>query len=87
MTDRNIEQQWEKLRFEILKNKPKLKWPYPPEIVRRRDLLVYAQVYFEKIMLAKQEQDEILENYYCEKYFDTMAEYYRQGILNIRIQD
>jgi len=49
--------------------------------------LVYAQVYFEKIMLAKQEQDEILENYYCEKYFDTMAEYYRQGILNIRIQD
>lgn len=49
MNKTKLKKEWDKIRVEILRNKPKSSCPYPPEIVFLRELLLAAQIILEKI--------------------------------------
>ena len=58
MTKRQIDREYEKIDYEIRANKPSIS-PYPPDIVKRRELLLYAQVHLANIFDAKKQRDKI----------------------------
>lgn len=43
MTKQQIKQEWERLRFEIIEDKPKIKAPYPQNVTLTRLLLQLAR--------------------------------------------
>lgn len=76
MNKKQIEQEWEKLNFELLENKPKIDRPYSSDIVRRRELLLFAQVHLNNIIDAKNKNDRRVEDFETEMYGRTMSTYY-----------
>jgi hypothetical protein len=69
-------QEWKKLNFELFENRPKTDKPYPPEIVKRRTLLLYAQVHLAEAEWAKKCKDLETERLHTEAYNRVMSEYY-----------
>jgi hypothetical protein len=76
MTKKQIEKEWVWLNFEIFKNRPKTDKPYPSHVVKRRELLLYAQVHLSEISWAKKCKDLETEELHTEAYNFTMARYY-----------
>lgn len=76
MTKKQLLQEWEKLNFEMFKNKPVAKGPYPDSIVKRRELLLYAQVHLSEIEWAKKCKSLEMERLHTEKYYHVMQMYY-----------
>jgi len=52
MTKQQIQKEWKRIRFELVKNKPKIKESYPPEIVVMRELLLLARFALCKIKIG-----------------------------------
>ncbi len=77
MSIRQIQDEWKKLDFEMQYNKPNIEGPYPPEIVRRRELLLIAQVYLANVMYAKAQKDKQRERFETEMYSRIMEMYYQ----------
>jgi hypothetical protein len=75
MNKEQIEQEYIKLKYEIFENKPKTNKPYPPDIVKRRRLLLYAQVHLEEISWAKKCKDSETERLHTEAYNLVMSQY------------
>jgi hypothetical protein len=76
MNKKQIEQEWKKLNFELLENKPKIDGPYPSDIVRRRELLLFAQVHLSNIIDAKDKNDRRVEDFETEMYDRIMSTCY-----------
>jgi hypothetical protein len=76
MNKNKIEQEWRKLNFEVLKNKPKIDGPYPSNIVRKRELLLFAQGHLSNIIGAKIKKNKKLEEFNTKLYDITISRYY-----------
>ena len=76
MTKKQIEKEWVRLNFEIFENRPKTDKPYPSHIVKRRELLLYAQVHLSEISWAKKCKDLETEELHTEAYDSVMLKYY-----------
>lgn len=76
MNKKQIEQEWKKLEIELFENKPKIDGPYPTDIVKRRELLLYAQVHLANILDAKSRKDRWDEWFETEMYNRVMKIYY-----------
>ncbi len=68
MTKRQIEQEYRKIKYEIIENKPNADKPYPPDIVKRREFLIFAQVHLGNILEAKVRKDKRKEIFETEMY-------------------
>lgn len=76
MNKKQIEREWEKLKFEIFSNRPKIDGPYPPDIVKRREFLLFAEVHLNNILDAKIKKDKWDEKFETEMYNKVMGIYY-----------
>jgi len=76
MNKNQIEQEWGKLKFELFENKPQIDGPYPPDVVKRRGFLIYAQVHLNNILDAKMKNDKWDEDFETEMYHRVMDLYY-----------
>ncbi len=76
ITKKQIEQEWQRLNFEIFENKPKTDKPYPSDVVKRRELLLFAQVHLAEISWAKRCKDRETEALHTEVYNLVLQNYY-----------
>ena len=72
MTKQQLQKAWQKIRYEIIHNKPNLRIPYPPKVVRMRELLELAGVVLGKI------ESHNKSNFHQKLYEKIMSEYNRQ---------
>jgi len=76
MNKEQIEQEYRKLKYEIIENRPKIEGPYPPNIVKRRKFLLFAQVHLTNILDAKARKDKWEEEFETAMYKKVMDIYY-----------
>lgn len=76
MIKKQIEQEWQRLNFEVFENRPKTNEPYPIDVVKRRELLLYAQVHLSEISWARKYKDTDAEKLHTEAYNLLMQMYY-----------
>ncbi|MDD5529719.1 MAG: hypothetical protein PHX21_06775 [bacterium] len=76
MTKQQIDREYKKNYYEIHENKPVFDGPYPPEIVKRREFLLFAQVHLGNILGAKLKKDKWEECFETEMYNKVMGIYY-----------
>lgn len=70
MTRKEIEREFQKIDYELRVNKPDSA-PYPPDVVKRREYLLFAQVHLSNILGAKRD-----ERFEAEMYNKVMEIYY-----------
>lgn len=75
MTREQIEKEFTKIDYELRVNKPETA-PYPPDIVKRREYLLFAQVHLSNVFYAKIKKDKWDENFETEMYNKVMEIYY-----------
>ena len=75
MTRKGIEQEFKKIDYELFVNRPNFT-PYPPNVVKRREFLLFAQVHLSNILDAKLKRDEWSERFETEMYSKVMGIYY-----------
>jgi len=75
MRTEQIEEEFKKIRYELISNKPDFV-PYPPNIVKRRELLLYAQVTLSNILGAKLKKDKKSEDFQESLYKIIVSSYY-----------
>jgi len=68
MTKKQIDKEYQKIRYEIHYNKPNIDSPYPKEIVQKREYLLYAQCALSNLLEAKQKKNKKQELLYEEIY-------------------
>ncbi len=73
---KQLSKEWQKLNYEIYENRPKTDKPYPRDMVKRRELLIYAQVHLAEISWAKKCKDWETERLHTEAYNLVMQKYY-----------
>ncbi len=71
--------EWKILDYELFENRPKTDKPYPPDVVKRRELLLYAQVHLSEIAWAQKCKDLETERLHTEAYNLVMSKYYEWG--------
>jgi hypothetical protein len=76
MTNSQINEEYSKLYFEIFENMLKTNKPYSSGIVKRRKLLLYAQLHLAEVSWAKKCKDLASERLHTEAYNCVMSEYY-----------
>ena len=69
----NPNQEWEIIKFETHYNKPKIDRPYPENIVRKRELLLLAQLYLADYQSTKSRK---YKNLFRELYRLIMDKYF-----------
>jgi len=74
MNKRQIEQEFKKVDFELRVNKLETT-PYSPEVVKRREFLLFAQVHLNNILVAKSKNDRFSEKFETEMYHKVMEVY------------
>lgn len=72
-----FDNEWKKLQYEIIYNKPQIDGPYPQEIVDKRELLLYAQVELEKAQTAYNSNKCNLFELHSILYYIIMNRYYK----------
>jgi hypothetical protein len=75
MTRKGIEQEFKKIDYELFINRPNFT-PYPPNVVKRREFLLFAQVHLSNILDAKSKKDSWSERFETEMYSKVMEIYY-----------
>jgi len=76
MTKEQIEKEFKKIDFELRENKPNVIGAFPDEIVKRRELLLLAQVALNNIIGAKQAKNRKEEEFYEDIYQKIIGYYY-----------
>jgi len=71
MKKSKLQQKWKEIRHESITT-PKCKAPYPAEVVRTRELLLYSQVLLGKIGMGED------LDFHEELFEKIMTEYYKQ---------
>ncbi|MCK4321351.1 hypothetical protein KAX08_02395 [candidate division WOR-3 bacterium] len=75
MNRKQIEEEFNKINYELRVNKPDSA-TYPPDIVKRREYLLFAQVHLNNILDAKSKRDKWEEKFETEMYKNVMKIYY-----------
>lgn len=75
MQKEQIKREFKKIDYELRVNKPDSA-PYPPDLVKRRGLLLFAQVHLSNILGAKLKKDKWDERFETEMYNKVMKIYY-----------
>ncbi len=75
MTRKEIKQEFKKIDYELRVNKPDSA-PYPPDVVKRRNFLLFAQVHLGNILGAKLKKDKWKERFETEMYNTVIGTYY-----------
>jgi len=75
MNRKQIEQEWEKLRSLSIKDRPQIDGHYPSDIVKRRELLLIAQVYLSNLINAKNKKNRSLEKLESKIYHKIISRY------------
>ena len=75
MNEKQIEQAFKKIDYEIRFNKPD-STPYLPDLVKKREFLLFAQVHLSNILDAKSKKDKWNEGFETEMYERIMEIYY-----------
>jgi len=75
MNKKQIDEEYKKIIYELRINKPFIT-PYPPDIVKRREYLLFAQVHLNNILDAKLKKDKCYEKFETEMYNKVMDIYY-----------
>lgn len=75
MTRKEIDKEYELLDHELFNNRPIIS-PYPPDTVKRRELLLRAQVYLAEVLEAKMAKNRDVELYYEYQYRRIMDDYF-----------
>lgn len=75
MIGKEIEQEFKKINHELRVNKPE-SVPYPPDLIKRREFLLFAQVHLNNILDAKSKKDRWYERFETEMYSKAMEIYY-----------
>ena len=75
MNKKQIKQEFKKIDYELRFNKPAVA-PYPPDVVKRREFLLFAQVHLSNILDAKSKKDRLSERFETEMYNKVMETYY-----------
>lgn len=75
MNKKQIEQEFKKIDYELRFNKPDFA-PYPPDLVKRREFLLFAQVHLSNVLGAKLKKDKWDERFETEMYNKVMEIYY-----------
>ena len=75
MEERQVEWEFQKIDYELRVNKPDSA-PYPPDIVKRREFLLFAQVHLSNILDAKLKKDKWDEKFETKMYNRVMEIYH-----------
>lgn len=75
MNKKQIDEEFKKIIYELRINKPD-STPYPPDIVKRREFLLFAQVHLNNILEAKSKKDKCDEKFETEMFNKVMEIYY-----------
>ena len=75
MKNEQIEEEFKKIGYELRVNKPSFV-PYPPDLVKKREFLLFAQVHLNNILDAKFKRDKWEEKFETEMYNKVMEIYY-----------
>lgn len=70
-----IEKEFKKINDELRNNKPNFT-PYPFNIIKKREFLLFAQVHLNNILDAKFKRDKWGERFETETYNKVMEIYY-----------
>ena len=70
-----IEKEFRKIDDELRNNKPNFT-PYPFDIIKKREFLLFAQVHLSNILDAKFKRDKWKERFEVEMYNKVMEIYY-----------
>lgn len=65
--------EWKVLKFELFENKPKTDKPYPPDVVKRRELLLLAQCLLADYQFTKSRK---YKSFFGKLYRKTMETYF-----------
>ncbi len=74
MREKDIDNEFRKINYELRYNRPKVV-PHPPDIVKRREFLLFAQVHLCNILDAKLKKDRWQERFETEMYNKIMEIY------------
>ena len=75
MNEEKIEKEFKKIDYELINNKPNFT-PYPFDIIKKREFLLFAQVHLSNILDAKFKRDKWEEIFETEMYNKVMEIYY-----------
>jgi len=75
MRKKQIEEEFKRINYELRVNKPNFT-PYPPDVVKRREMLLFAQVHLSNVLGAKLKKDKWEENFEENMYKVVMSKYY-----------
>jgi hypothetical protein len=75
MNKKQIELEFQKIDNEIKYNKP-IDIPYPPDIIKRIELLLFAQVSLANVLDARRKKDKQKEKLQEALYKTIMSNYY-----------
>ena len=78
MTKKEIDREFKKIDYELRVNKPNFT-PYPPDLVKRREMLLFAQVHLSNVLEAKLKKDKWAEDFEENIYKAIMSNYYNWG--------
>ena len=77
MNEKQIEQEFKRIDYELRVNKPD-SVPYLPDLVKRREFLLFAQVHLSNILEAKSKKDRLSEKFETEMYDKVIEIYHNQ---------
>jgi len=75
MRREQIDKEFKRIDYELRVNRPKFT-PYPPHVVKRRELLLFAQVHLSNVLEAKLKKDKWEESFEENMYKVIMSNYY-----------
>lgn len=75
MNKKQIGREFKKINHELRINKPDF-IPYPPDLIKRREFLLFAQVHLSNILDAKLKKDKWNERFETEMYKIVINNYY-----------
>jgi len=75
MRRKQIDEEFKRIDYELRVNRPK-STPYPRDVVKRRELLLFAQVHLSNILEAKLKRNKWEEDFEENMYKIVMSNYY-----------
>lgn len=75
MNKKQIDREFKKINHELRINKPDF-IPYPPDLIKRREFLIFAQVHLSNVLDAKFKRDKNIEIFETEMYNKVIETYY-----------
>jgi hypothetical protein len=75
MRRKQIDEEFKRINYELRVNRPNFT-PYPPDVVKRREMLLFAQVHLSNVLEAKLKKDKWEENFEENMYKVVMSKYY-----------